>query len=56
MFLVCNNLYITIPGTTPLVTTSAKESNCFPNSPEIIVLQNHQKNQKIFLKKPNRQQ
>ena len=32
--LVANNLNIIIPGTTPLVTISAKESNCFPNSPE----------------------
>jgi len=29
-----NNLYIIIAGATPLVTISASESNCFPNSPE----------------------
>ena len=27
------NEYITTPGATPKVTISAKESNCFPNSP-----------------------
>ena len=51
-----NNLYIIIAGATPLVTKSAIESSCFPNSPDTFsnLAANPSKKSKIMPNKINK--